>query len=186
MGGCCRKWGLWSWWLRRVTARSLPTPSFAAKFPHVGVKCKENLCAKLVLGNVCGGVATVCISVALDLQLMTYLLPLVVRLAFQGESGKDVAPFFARTQFPVRVHLGVVDQASLLFLLFLSSAALCVVGRLGTLALHAIEDGSGWRNLLMRADQRRVLKFTRVLSTWPRSAALRHISIQQNICKSIA
>ena len=120
---CCRWWGLRSWWPRQVTAGSPPTPSFAATFLHVDVKRRANLRAKLVLGNVCGGVATVYVAVALDLPSMTYFYSVVVRLAFQGASGKDVAPFFAGVQFPVRVHLGVVNQASLLFLTFLSSAA---------------------------------------------------------------
>ena len=112
----------------------MPTLSFTATFLHVGVKRRANLCTKLVIGNVCGGVATVCIAVAPDLPSMAYLLSVVVRSAFHAEPSKDVAPFVSGTQFPVRVHLGVVDQASLLFLVFLSSSTFRVVSRLGALA----------------------------------------------------
>ena len=65
-------------------------------------------------------------------------------MAFQGASGKDVAPFFAGAQFLVRVHLGVVDQASLLFLTFLSSTAFCVVDRIGALAFVGDPRNQGW------------------------------------------
>ena len=113
---------------------SLPTPSFAATYIHICVKCGANICAKLVLGNICSNFAAVCIAVAPDLPVIAYLLSVVVRSAFQAVSCKDVTPFVAGTQFPVRIHLGVVDQAILLFLSFLSSTAFRVVGRLGALA----------------------------------------------------
>ena len=64
---------------------------------------------------------------------MADLLSVIVQMAFQAASRKYIALFFARTQFPVRVHLRVVNQGSLLFILFLSSAAFCVVGQLDVL-----------------------------------------------------
>ena len=64
---------------------------------------------------------------------MAYLLSVVVWLAFQAVPGKNIAPFFGGTQFAVRIHLGVVDQASISFLTFLFSAGFCVVSRLSVL-----------------------------------------------------
>ena len=81
----------------------------------------------------CDGIAAIRIAVVPDLPSMAYLLSVVVQLVFQAASVKDVGPFFAGTQFPVRVHLGVVNQASLLFLIFIFSAAFRVVGWLGAL-----------------------------------------------------
>ena len=119
---------VWSWWLRQVTARAFPTLSFVTTFLHVGVKHGANLRPKLVLSNVCGGVAAVRVEVTSDLSAMADLLPVVIWLVFQAAPGKDVVPFLIGMQFPIGADLGVVDQAGLQFLLFLSSATLCVAG----------------------------------------------------------
>ena len=131
-----------------------------------------------------GSVAAVRVAVATDLPAIADLLSVVVWLTFQAVPSEDVAQFLAKAQFPDGIDLGVVNQAGLPFFSFLSVVALCVVGNLvheRLLEIHTIKVGSGWRKLLIRTEQRTVLKFIKVLSTWLQSAASRHISIQQNI-----
>ena len=76
---------------------SLSTLSFTTIFFHVDVKRRENLLAKLVLSNMCGGVTSVRIAVAMDLLAIADLLHVVVWLAFQAAPGKDFAPLIYGT-----------------------------------------------------------------------------------------